>query len=333
VSHHLDSPASRRDGRLNVTDLYLFDGQDSTVLVMAVNSSLAGAARTPGFHPEARYDFRVHLDGRSVEEVVYRVTFSPADAVGTQALTLRRGDEVLVEGRTGEQLAGPGARVWAGAAADPFYLDLGQLGPVLEGLQHGRPIDLGDWTPARATSTFAGSEVGAIVLEVPTTDPELRPGRDIAVWAATELATDAGGWGQTNRAAIPMVWPLFRALGDQDDSAEYRRDTLAHPADDPANDGERIAELVAAAARPTGVSDPAAYGRAVAARLLPDLLPYRVGTPAWFGFAGFNGRALADNAPEVVFALVTNSAVPTGLTAATAATTRQDKFPYVVPVG
>jgi hypothetical protein len=130
-----------------------------------------------------------------------------------------------------------------------------------------------------------------------------------------------------------MVCPLFRAVGDHDDSAEYRRDTLAHPADDPANDGERIAELVAAAVRPTAVSDPAAYGRAVVARLLPDLLPYRVGTPAWFSFAGFNGRALADNAPEVMFALVTNSAVPTGLTAAAAAQARQDKFPYVVPVG
>jgi hypothetical protein len=82
--------------------------------------------------------------------------------------------------------------------------------------------------------------------------------------------------------------------------------------------------------RPTGVSDPDGYGRAVAARLLPDVLPYEVATAAAFTFAGFNGRALADNAPEVMFGLVTNSAVPTGLMAA-APETRQDKFPYIVP--
>ena len=54
----------------------------------------------------------------------------------------------------------------------------------------------------------------------------------------------------------------------------------------------------------------------MAERVLPDLLPYRVGTPAAFSFASFNGRRLSDNAPEVMYGLVTNSAQPTGLPAA-----------------
>ena len=44
----------------------------------------------------------------------------------------------------------------------------------------------------------------------------------------------------------------------------------------------------------------------------------RVGTTAAFSFAGFSGGALSDNAPEVIYGLVTNSAVPTGLVAASA---------------
>jgi len=48
VSHHLDSPASRQDPRLNLTDLYLFDGQTGTVLVMVMNTSLAGRRTRPG---------------------------------------------------------------------------------------------------------------------------------------------------------------------------------------------------------------------------------------------------------------------------------------------
>ena len=222
-------------------------------------------------------------------------------------------------------------RAWCGAAADPFYLDLHHLAHILEGLQHEQPIDNGESAPAQAASTFTGSQICAIVLEIPHGDAELRPGRPIGAWAAAKLATDAGGWRQINRAGIPMMWPLFRALGGDDDSAAYQRDAIARPADDPANDADRVAAFVAAAVRRTGVSDPDGYGRAVAARLLPDVLPYRVGTTAAFSFAGFNGRALADNAPEVMYGLVTNSAVPTGLVAASASETRQDKFPYVVP--
>jgi hypothetical protein len=221
--------------------------------------------------------------------------------------------------------------VWAGAAADPFYLDLGQLGHVLEGLQHREAIEFGDWAAAGAANTFAGSEIAAIVLEIPGSDPQLSPGRQVGLWGATKLATDAGGWRQINRAAIPMVWPLFRAIGGDDDSAEYGRDTVGQPGDDFENDGPRVREMVAAASGFTGTSDPDAYGEVVARRLLPDLLPYRIGSPASFGFAGFNGRALADNAPEVMFSLVTNTALPTGLTAASAAETRGGKFPYVVP--
>jgi hypothetical protein len=342
MSHHLDSPASRRDPRLNVTDLYAFDGHDATVLMMIVNSSLAGAGRPAGFHPEGRYEFKIHFDGGPAEQLTYRLSFGPAGASGTQHVVIDRlagpeaGDDRaagagIAEGHTGAEIAGAGVRAWCGAAADPFYLDLHQLAHILEGLQHEQPIEFGEWTPAQAASTFTGSQICAIVLEIPHYDAELRPGRPIGVWAAAKLATDAGGWRQVNRAGLPMMWPLFRALGGDDDSADYQRDTIARPADDRANDTDRIAAFVAAAVRRTGVSDPDGYGRAVAARLLPDVLPYRVGTAAAFAFAGFNGRALADNAPEVMYGLITNSAVPTGLAAASASATYQDKFPYIVP--
>ena len=342
MSHHLDSPVSRRDPRLNVTDVYAFDSNDATVLTMIVNTSLAGAGRIAGFHPEGRYEFKIGFDGAATEQLTYRFSFAPTDASGTQHVAIDRlpgteaGDDRapgarITEGHTGEAISGPGVRAWCGAAADPFYLDLHHLAHILEGLQNEQPIDNGEWTPAQATSSFAGSQICAIVLEISHSDADLRPGRLIGVWAAAKLATDAGGWRQVNRAGIPMMWPLFRALGGNDDSAEYQRDTTARPTDDASNDTDRVAAFVAAAVRRTGVSDPDGYGRAVAARLLPDVLPYQVGTTAAFTFAGFNGRALADNAPEVMYGLVANSALPTGLEAASASETRQDKFPYIVP--
>jgi len=345
VSHHLDSPASRQDPRLNLTDMYLFDGETGTVLVMVVNTSLAGAARIPGFHPEGRYEFKVHLDNEEYENLTYRFVFAGSDGDAVQGVALyqltgadaredgARGT-LIAGGRTGEVINGPGGsgvRAWVGAAADPFYLDLRQLAGIIEGLQNNKPIETGEWTASQASSSLTGLQACAIVLEVPGTDAQLRPGRDISLWGAAKLATDAGGWRQVNRAAIPMMWPLFLAIGDADDSSDYARDTASHPADDRANDQVRICGMIAASARITGTANPQAYGRAVTQRLLPDLLPYTVGTPAAFSFAGFNGRTLADNAPEVMYGLVTNTGFPTGLRAADAAETRQDEFPYVVP--
>lgn len=343
MSHHLDSPLSRKDPRLNVTDLYVFDGTRGTVLAMIVNTSLAGEGRVPGFHPEARYEFKVHLDGAAFESLTYRFTFGERDDRGVQSVALHglTGDDTrdaaaegspLARGSTDEPITtDDGLRVWAGAARDPFYLDFGQLGPVIDGLQHRAPITYGGWTPATAASAFDDSRIQAIVLEVPTADERLREGRDIGVWGATQLATDAGGWRQTNRAAIPMMWPLFRAMGGDDDSEHYHTDTEGHPADDRAHDGERVADIVAAAAGSSGTDDPRAHADLVVARLLPDVLPYRVGSSAEFGFAGFNGRTLADNAPEVMYSLITNTGFPTGLTSADAAKTRADDFPYLVP--
>jgi hypothetical protein len=65
--------------------------------------------------------------------------------------------------------------------------------------------------------------------------------------------------------------------------------------------------------------------------LFPDVLPYVVGTQATYGFAGFNGRTQADNAPEAMLSLVTNMAVPSGLRPAAAKQWRDSNFPYVVP--
>ena len=60
-------------------------------------------------------------------------------------------------------------------------------------------------------------------------------------------------------------------------------------------------------------------------------MPYTAGTPATYSFATFNGRTLADNAPEAMLSLVTNTAVPSGLKPAVAEQLRNKNFPYVVP--
>ena len=43
MSHHLDTPLASQNGQLYLDDLYVFQGNASTVFVMDVNSNITGS--------------------------------------------------------------------------------------------------------------------------------------------------------------------------------------------------------------------------------------------------------------------------------------------------
>jgi hypothetical protein len=338
MSHHLDTPLARQNGRLYIDDLYVFPGNRSTVFVMDVNSTITGPDVQRGFHPEARYEFKMHFDGADFEALTYRVSLSEADSAGRQTLRLHaltghdaRDDsaagELLLQGWTGETVTGSNSRLWAGRITDSFYIDLSLLSMVNSAVRNGTALDLSGWRPENAKNSFAGTTVESIVLEVSHEHPDLRPGAHIGVWCATKLATDSGGWRQINRAGHPMMWPIFWP----DDTKFTHPSNIRHPSQDFAADGKYIGDLIAATVAASGTSDdPLGYGQTVARELFPDVLPYVVGTPATYSFAARNGRTLADNAPEAMLSLVVNTAVPSGLKPAVAKQLRSRDFPYLV---
>ncbi len=339
MSHHLDTPLAAQTGQLYLDDLYVFPGPGSTVFIMDVNSNVNGLHSEPGFHPEARYEFKVHLDGAAFETLTWRVSFAEPDTDGQQALRLHtltgeqaREDsaagELVLEGRTGQAAAAGGARLWAGRIADSFYIDLSLLAIINGAVATGprRTCPDGSRKAPRTASPAASSTRSC--SRSPTQHPQLRPGARTGVWAATKLATDAGGWRQINRAGHPMMWPIFWP----NDTDFTNPANTRHPSEDVSAAAKYIGEQIAALVAAAGTSDdPAGYGQAVARDLFPDVLPYVVGTPAVYGFAGFNGRTRADNAPEAMLSLVTNMAVPSGLKPSVAKDQRNASFPYVVP--
>ncbi|WP_173037681.1 DUF4331 family protein [Phytohabitans flavus] len=342
MSHHLDTPLARQNGRLYIDDLYVFGNESATAFVMDVNSNVTGPDDiTPGFHPEGRYEFKVHFDNADVEALTYRVVFDEAGADGGQGYAVYEltgaaastdddapaGTEVA-RGRTGEMVEQGPLRVWAGRIQDPFYVDLDQLMVINAAVRDGTTVDLTSWAASGAKNSFAGTNVYSIVLEVAHDHPRLRPRTKIGVWCATKLATDAGGWRQINRFGHPMMWPIFWP----DDKDFSNPANERQPAEDFNSDGKWIAEKIGAVVAANGTSaDPQGYGALVARRLFPDVLRYMVGTPASFGFTGVNGRAIADNAPEVMFSMVLDKATSSGLGPSTTAAQRTDRFPYVVP--
>ncbi|MGW4591493.1 DUF4331 family protein [Amycolatopsis thermoflava] len=338
MSHHLDSPIARQDVRLDITDLYVFRGETGTVFVINMCHSIAGDIPEPGYHPEGMYEFKVDTNGDVVEDLTYRFVFGERDEQGSQTWVLRRitgaaaadpfaPGEVVAEGVTGETVTGAdGLRVWTGKAGDPFWIEPDVLHAVGHAFQDGTTVDLGDWTEARAANLFAGHTVYSIVLEVP--DAELGAGR-VGVWAVSTLATDAGGWRSINRVGLPMIHPLFTQynedLGD--------RLNAGVPADDYTTYGDLVGKEIAGVVAAYGTAeDPQAYGEKLAHRFFPNVLPYTVGTPASFGFAEWNGRALTDNAPDVMFSTAANTPIRLGIGRESVTSKPTAGFPYVPPV-
>jgi hypothetical protein len=86
------------------------------------------------------------------------------------------------------------------------------------------------------------------------------------------------------------------------------------PSDDFSTYGETVTRAIARVVAANGTADdPRAYADAVAHRFFPNILPYEVGTPAAFGFGGWNGRSLTDNAPDVMFSMAANAPVSLGI--------------------
>ncbi|WNI16455.1 DUF4331 family protein [Actinacidiphila sp. ITFR-21] len=215
-------------------------------------------------------------------------------------------------------------------AGDPFWIEPDVLHAVGHAFQDGGRIDLGGWQPEKATNFFAGQTVHSTVLELP--DAELLPvagaDRRTGVWSLASLATDAGGWRPINRAGLPVIHPLF-AQYDEDLGDRLNAN---HPSRDVELYGAALTEPVASVVRAYGTSaHPDAYARMVVAAFLPNLPPYTLGTAASFGFAGWNGRTMTDNAPDVVFSFAANTPVTLALTKDAVVAKPSDVFPYVPP--
>jgi hypothetical protein len=135
-----------------------------------------------------------------------------------------------------------GSRVFAGTAADPFFIDLGAALDSLNFRQAAgggvlsAAID-GDDKNNYAPNTLAGFNVNSIVLEVPivqlTVDGQLHPAKDkqavIGTWGTTSRrnvsvlrnTAQAGtygerGWAQIQRLGNPLINELIIGTGSKD---------------------------------------------------------------------------------------------------------------------
>jgi hypothetical protein len=238
-------------------------------------------------------------------------------ATGDDAL---RGDagESLLEGETGSVATGSDLRAYVGIAPELFAANAG-FRPFMTAFHQDRRFAAD--ALLQQPNPFAKRNVTALVLEVPS---ELIGKGKISAWATISLFGHAPEV-QVSRWGLPMVTHLF--LDDPNDTELKERFNASVPSEDAERFAQPIADVAEKMTTYAGSAvNPHEYGKLIAARLSPDTLPYLLGTSAAFEVARFNGRALGDDALDVMLTLAANTPLVDGL-APDRGRIRED-FPY-----
>lgn len=322
MSHHFDTPTAREDPRINVCDLYLFSRTPGlTVMAMTVNPD-AGLSAPDTFRDEGLYAIRFDLNGDAKEEVTFKFRFGDvghADndehthvqefkvrrATGSEAV---RGDagEILIEGATGAIESESGFRAYAGLAPDMFAGDAVALHAFLAAFYKEQKYDPNAFLNRQ--DFFAKRNVSAIVLEVPN---HLIGKGTVHGWATASLYGHAPEV-QVSRWGLPLITHVFL----NNPAAQELREDFNRSI--PSEDVEKFSAAIAGFVEKmttyaASVFNPSEYGKQIVNRLCPTMLPYEVGTAGAFDYAGFNGRALADDVMDVMLTLASNKPLGDGV--------------------
>jgi len=320
MSHHASGPNfgfPRGDARLDMTDLYAFpkpgDPGKST-LIFNVHPSFRLDSPEPTtkepFAPGALYEIKIDTNGDAIADICYSVQFASSEH-GQQTATVRRiqGARAAGFGDDGGEVVVQGARVSVGREAlvteagdyrfffgwrsDPFFFDAN-----------------GNFNQMQFTGDdfFADKNVCGIVIELPNS----ALGRnEVGIWART-LDKTGEGWIQADRGGRPLQAVFL--VGEERE---------AYLSGEPAND-DRFIGVFAHELEHSGGYMPQ-DAKAVARKLLPDILSYHPRKPARFPH---NGRTLTDDVVDLFFSIYANRNVTDKVGPHS---DLLDEFPYLGP--
>jgi len=292
---HLDAPTVKKDGRIDINDVYVFHpgapgSQDlsRTVLAMTVNPA-AGVISGTTFRSGANYEFLIDKNGDAKPDGTVRVQFD-APSGGQQRYKVHvirgNGGNVVVTGTTNQMVESNGVKAFAGLRDDPFFFDLASFNA---GATFCEPGD---------SDFFLGLNASAIVIELPTSMLGSGP---VGVWGRTVVDNQ-----QLDRMGRPAILTVFippnpfepgsTAVGNLEDQFN-----ATQPKQDQARwRGEIVNTLLA-------LGNSSTRANALADVLLPDILTVDLSQQTAF----LNGRAPSDDVIDAELNLITNGAITT----------------------
>lgn len=330
AADHRDGPGIQGSPAADINDVYAFrsaTNPDNLVVALTVNPLTAPAQNSSvRFASDVSYNIHVDNTGDLVADATASVTFN---GTGTQFTVSGLGDPItgaVTSSSANAPMvteAGP-IKVFAGLRDDPFFFDLvgfqsflaGPYTPTAGLRQSGTPAD-----------TFAGTNVSAIVLEVPIsalTGQSSSNTGSIKAWASTSR-----GGTQLDRMAIPAINTALIPSGmkDQFNAGSPATDAAMFQAT-----AESTIEGLRAAVAPvlgpeTGgpLGDIPAAG--VAGALIPDIVMIDFASPVVFP----NGRQLQDDVIDAALGIVLNRGGAAGISDAVNGNDKAfpGSFPYL----
>jgi hypothetical protein len=206
AADHIDAPAVTGAGSTSknndITDVYAFQSPaNASNLVFVCNTQgllSPTASGTAQFANNVMYEFNIDKTGDNVEDMVIQCLFQngkmrvygPVEATnaqkGTVSTVATSGAMTETEITAYTASASPkmgtnanGIKVFAGPRDDPFFFDLVRYREIIAGTQTG--------FRSPGVDTFAGTNVMAIVVEVPKSLFGTVTGNTLNVWAESKV--------------------------------------------------------------------------------------------------------------------------------------------------
>ena len=329
ASHHFEAASFLTDTRLAQVDNFIFpsDKKGNTTIIMTVNyDPKFGANQT--FHPYAIYNIHLASNEDLNNGTAYSIQFN-----NDNYTVFELDSSNALPGTIGKKIGsgkldqvgqlGNGVRGFAGIIKDPFFGNSNSLIKYREENDKGEAYNPNIWKEADGKSIFLGRTVGAIVLDI----PNKRLGNEIRAFFTTDLKEN-GKWKQVQYSAIPL---LSHSMLMNSDTQKKIHDS-SRPSEEYNKDLKKI--ISATILRATTLANKTntnlvQYADQTAETLVPDVIPYKVGTPAIFSLNKINGRALGDDIMTVMLTKLFGEHTDQAIKNPKA---YESKFPFVIPV-
>lgn len=197
AADHIDAPAVTNQPA-DITDLYVFRGQDVNNLVFVANTQgllTPGAATSNAkFDANTIIEFNIDTNGDAIEDLVLQASYNGSGTMNIYGPVApsEKGLRSKLEGNvtasvavTANGAASPvigtsssGIKVFAGPRDDPFFFDLNRYKMIIAGTAAGFANP--------GTDSFAGTNVLSLVVEVPKAMLGSVTGGKVNVWLETK---------------------------------------------------------------------------------------------------------------------------------------------------